>query len=233
MSKTFEETQLPNTNLSYYRIRKWIGTFGLLLPILAPLIAGEKLSSISHYYYTQSGVLFTSLLILIGVFLASYYGYDKVDNIITWVGGLSIALVAIIPTPLEVCCEPYGHPTPICSCETDRLLGFIPPGAIHFGSAVLFFISMAIMLIRQFTKGDLNAPGKTLYNLVYRICGYGILLTLAFAGIMIFGFHADEGTRFIFWVEVVMLVLFAAAWLLKGKVLEDLSDAIDKLRKSS
>lgn len=233
MNKTFEETQQPNTNLSYYRIRKWIGTFGLVLPILAPLIAKEKLSSISHYYYTESGILFTSLLLLIGVFLASYYGYDKVDNIITWIGGLSIALVAIIPTPLELCCEPCRHPTPICSCETDRFLGFIPPGVIHFGSAVLFFISMAVMLIRQFTKGDPNTPGKTLYNFVYRVCGYGILLTLAFAGIMIFCFHADEDTRFIFWVEVVMLVLFATAWLLKGKVLEDLSETIDRFRKLS
>ncbi len=227
MNKTFLDVRGQNTNLSYYRIRKWIGTFGLLLPILTPLLASERLRSISHYYYTESGVLFTSLLTLIAVFLASYYGYDKIDNIISWVGGICIALVAIVPTPLKDCCLGNG-PTPICSCETNVILGFISPGVIHFGSAVLFFICMALMSIRQFTKGDLNKPGKILRNYVYRFCGYGILISLAFAGIMIFGFNADEGTRFIFWVEVVMLVLFAIAWLLKGQVLKDLANTFGR-----
>ncbi|MEQ8243529.1 hypothetical protein [Fulvivirga sp.] len=225
MNKIFQEVKVPNTNLSYFRIRKWIGTFGLLLPILAPLLAKENLSSLSHYYYTESGVLFTSFLILIGVFLASYYGYDNVDNIITWVGGVSIVIVAIVPTPLEVCCLGSG-PTPICSCETIMIWGFIPPGTIHFGSAVIFFISMALMSIRQFTQGDINEPGKKFRNVIYKICGYGILVTLIFSGIMIFGYNVDKGTRFVFWIEVVMLVLFAIAWLFKGQVLKDIENTL-------
>lgn len=230
MNTTFQENKGPNTNLSYYRIRKWIGTFGILLPIFAPIIASEKLTSISHYYYTESGVFFTSLLILIGVFLASYHGYDKVDNIITWVGGISIALVAIIPTPLDECCTVLGGPTPICSCESDRLLGFIPPQIIHFGGAVMFFLCMAIMCIRQFTQGDKSKPGKKWRNLVYKGCGYGILATLVYSGIMIFGDYVSEESRFIFWVEVVMLVLFAVAWLLKGEALKDLENGFKSLQ---
>lgn len=225
MSEQQQDALGINTHLSYYRLRKWIGTFGLLLPILAPLIAKEKLSSISHYYYTEAGVLFTSLLILIGVFLASYKGYDQVDNWITWIGGVAIALVAIVPTPLDLCCLGAG-PTPICSCESDTLLGFIAPNTIHFGSAVLFFFCMAIMSIRQFTKGDLNKPGKKMRNVIYRICGYGMLATLVYAGVVIVGFDAAEGTRLVFWVEVVMLVLFAIAWLLKGQVLRDITTTL-------
>ncbi|NVJ46832.1 MAG: hypothetical protein HWE21_04535 [Cytophagia bacterium] len=230
MNTAFQENQVPNTNLSYYRIRKWIGTFGILLPIFAPIIADEKLTSISHYYYTEAGVFFTSLLILIGVFLASYHGYDKVDNIITWVGGISIALVAIIPTPLDECCTGIG-PTPICSCEGDMLLGFIPPQIIHFGGAVLFFICMAIMCVRQFTQGDKSEPGKKWRNLIYNICGYGIFATLGYSGVMIFGGYVAEESRFIFRVEVVMLVLFAAAWLLKGEALKDIDNGLEFIKE--
>jgi len=185
------------------------------------------LSSISHYYYSVSGIIFTSLLMLIGVFLASYRGYDKIDNAITWIGGVAISLVAIIPTPYENCTD-LG-PTPICVSEHDVIFGFLPVGSIHFGGAVLFFICMAIMSIRQFTQGDLTMPGKKMRNMIYYICGYGILFTIVFAGIMIYGFHKDEGTNFIFWVEVVMLVFFAAAWLLKGKVLNDLKQGLLKM----
>ncbi|MCG8331370.1 MAG: hypothetical protein MI974_27005 [Chitinophagales bacterium] len=216
-----------NINLSYFRIRKWIGTFGVLLPIMAPIISGESLPSISHYYYTVSNILFTSLLILIGVFLASYHGYDKLDNIITWVGGICIIIVAIVPTPLNECCLGTA-PTPICCCESYKVSGLLPIGYIHFGSAVLFFICMAFMSIRQFTKGDTTDKHKKMRNRVYYFCGYGILATIIFAGVMIFAFEADKNTRFIFWVEVVMLVLFAIAWLIKGRALRDVNDYIHK-----
>lgn len=224
-STTTNKDLVQNTNLSYYRIRKWIGTFGVLLPILLPLFSRESLPSISHYYYSVSGIIFTSLLMLIGIFLASYRGYDKVDNAITWIGGISIAMVAIVPTPFSTTVEGLRM-TPIIVEESDKLLNFLPVGSIHFGGAVLFFICMAIMSIRQFTQGDINEPGKKTRNLIYYICGYGILATLVFAAVMIFGFHKDEGTRLVFWVEVVMLVLFAAAWLLKGKALEDVKSML-------
>ncbi|MFY0592949.1 hypothetical protein [Roseivirga sp.] len=210
-----------NTNLSYYRIRKWIGTFGALLPILLPLISAQNLPSISHYYYSVSGIVFTSLLMLIGVFLASYRGYDPFDNAVTWIGGVAIALVAIFPTPYETW-VPGLKSTPIMVLESDILFGFLPIGSIHFGGAVLFFICMALMAIRQFTKGDLSKPGKKLRNLAYYFCGYGILVTLAIAGTILFGFPEKAGTRFVFWIEVVMLALFAGAWLLKGEALKDL-----------
>jgi hypothetical protein len=215
-----------NTNLSYYRIRKWIGIFGLLLPILAPWFAGEQLSSFSAYYYTKSSILFTSTLILIGVFLVAYHGYDQWDNRITWLGGICILVAALVPTPIEACCTRMP-PIPVCPCENaDKLFGFLPHRWIHFYSAAIFFVCMAIMSIRQFTQGALDQPGKKLKNWVYYSCGYGILASIIFGFVMIFIFKADNGTRFIYWMEVFMLELFAIAWLIKGRIIEDILELI-------
>ena len=69
-----------NLQHSDYRIRKLIGTLGLLLPIVLPIAKGEFLASISHYYYhTLSSLIFIIILSSFGLFLLSYRGY-KIDT---------------------------------------------------------------------------------------------------------------------------------------------------------
>ena len=65
---------------SDYRIRKLIGTLGLLLPFMVYFAKGEFLASISHYYYnTLSSLIFIIVLSAFGLFLLSYKGY-KIDT---------------------------------------------------------------------------------------------------------------------------------------------------------
>ena len=209
-----------NTNLTYFTLRKIIGWSGLLLPWLVWLIAWSYQPSISDYYYTRSGILFTSLLTLVGAFLISYRGYDRKtekvsDNIITWVGGILIIIVALVPTPFEwASCY---CPTPICHNST--LWGFI-----HFGSAAGFFACMGYLSIYRFTKGDEPfEKDKRRRNRIYRTCGIGMWVILGIAGILIFIFDiSEEFSHFVFWVEVVLLILFGTSWLVKGKGLVDL-----------
>ena len=219
-TKKTSNTKAVNTNLSYFTLRKSIGWFGLILPWAAWLFAWSYEPSISDFYYTRAGVLFTSVLILVGVFLISYRGYERdtekiSDNIITWVGGGLIIIVALVPTP-------YIHftslpcPTPIC--HADDVMGFV-----HFGSAAGFFACMGYLSIYRFTKGDAANTDKRVRNRIYRFCGWGIWGVLALAGVLIFGFNVDEDwPHLIFWVEVVLLVLFGTSWLVKGKGLVDL-----------
>ena len=48
-------------------------------------------------------------------------------------------------------------------------------------------------------------------------------IVLAMAGILIFGFEIKNSfEHFVFWVEVILLVLFGSSWLVKGKALVDL-----------
>lgn len=218
-----QEARGVNTNLSYYIIREIIGYAGLALPWLLILIAMLHnsswdyfyQSSISHYYYTVSGVLFIGFLTLIGVFLISYRGYEPEegevsDNVITWIGGILILIVAIVPTPYgsTICC-----PTPIC--HNNDLWGYL-----HFGSAVGFFLAMSYMSIKKFTKGDKTpfTPDKIKRNTVYKACGWTMVGILGLAAILILVFKLqDKWNHLVFWIEVLLLTPFGISWLVKGK----------------
>jgi hypothetical protein len=208
-----------NTNLSYFTLRKLIGWLGLVLPWAVWIIAWCDQDSISDYYYTRSGVLFTSVLTLVGTFLISYRGYDKKDemvsdNVLTWIGGILIILVAAVPTPYMG--ELASCPTPICF-EKEFW------GYIHFGSASLFFVVMGYLSAFHFVKGAKPyTPDKIKRNYIYRFCGYGLWVVLALTGVLILLEEQLPIARLVFWSEVALLVLFGASWLVKGKGLVDL-----------
>ncbi|HKK39068.1 MAG TPA: hypothetical protein VJ949_06605 [Cryomorphaceae bacterium] len=209
-----------NTNLSYFTLRKLIGWLGLLLPWAVWAIAGSNENSISDYYYTVSGVLFTSVLTLVGAFLISYRGYDKADetlsdNVLTWIGGILILIVAAIPTPYDG--GAGGCPTPICLVNDAW-------GWVHFGAAVLFFVTMGHMSAFHFTKGNKPFTAQKLKrNQIYRFCGYGMWVVLLITGILWILEDRIPIPRLIFWSEVILLVLFGTCWLVKGKGLVDLN----------
>jgi hypothetical protein len=209
----------PNTNLSYFTLRKIIGYSGLLLPFICWAFAWKYESSISDYYYTRSGVFFTSILTLCGAFLIAYRGEEQFeetisDNIITWIAGILIFIVAFVPTPFSTESPCNCGPTPICHCS--NILGWI-----HFGSAALFFLSMGYLSIFRFRR-DKNPEDrqKVVRYFIYLICGIVIWAVLLFAGFMIFFFDVKD--HFVFWIEVVLLLSFGISWLVKGKALVDL-----------
>ena len=76
-----------NPALSYRNLRAIIGYIGLTLPVvllLAGIADGHLESSISTYYYTKVGNVFTGALCVIGIFLLAYRLTSwAVDNIAT------------------------------------------------------------------------------------------------------------------------------------------------------
>ena len=210
-----------NTNLSYFTLRKIIGWTGLLLPWIVWAAAWSYENSLSAYYYTRANVLFTGILILCGVFLISYKGYQKKeekisDNIITWIAGILILIVVAIPAQYNDFAS-GDCPTPVC--HGNALLG-----GIHFGCAAIFLVAIGYLSIFNFTRG--NKPfteGKIKRNRIYRICGYGMWVTLGVAGIMLFILNMGERwPRLILWVEIIDLLFFGVSWLVKGKALSGL-----------
>lgn len=212
-----------NTNLSYFRIRKIIGYLGAFLPYMVAGVAREWLPSVSDYYYSVSSVIFTGTLMLTGVFLMSYRGYQDpnevfTDNIITNIGGFLLVIVAFVPTPYYGnCIDEICEVMPVCHCSNGW-------GVVHFFSASGFFLLMAYLSLFHFTRGSeegLRESGKQFRNIIYRVCGIGIISVLAVTAFVIFVLEANVFHNFTYWMEAIMLFFFGISWWVKGKGLTD------------
>lgn len=202
-------------------LRTLIGVLGVLLPILLVLFSdnctNKPLESISHYYYTNSGTLFSVVLSLLGVFLILYIK----DFILSTVAGVFGICVAFFPTSWldDTCC--------IVNLADDNLrIGF------HYFSAAVFLFILGYMSFFHFTKLDEEEKAidvkNVSYSKLYRICGLFIFLSIAIIGLRALGnvkfleealeafskFYDDWNLTF--WFEVIALESFGIAWLIRG-----------------
>ena len=197
--------------ISYLGLRKAIGLIGLLLPFVLALgklvIDGPGLkTSISAYYYTSLGNVFVGSLCAIGVFLISYRGYDRRDEIAGRLACLFAVTAALFPTTPD-----------------DTLTGsWTSP--IHFTAASLLFLTLAYFSLRLFRRTDPSkppTPQKLKRNKVYAVCGYLILASIAGAGAS-FLFRATPFFHLykpVFWFESLAVVSFGVSWLTKGEAI--------------
>lgn len=225
---TLETKNIRNSNLSYLALRKWLGILGLALPFLVYTFNGFELkSSISHFYYSGSSVVFTGFMVTFGIFLLFYPGRvdesDKIsDNWITSIGGIGAILTALIPTAY---CSLSNAPIKI----TDELLHFCDGeglttqfihnnsifGTIHLSCAAIFLILMGYMSFARFTKGN-TTPNKKVF---YRFCAIMVWIPLLILGIE-FTFKIKWTMYDVYFLECISLGFFGMAWLVKGKALK-------------
>jgi len=203
----------------YLRIRNLCGLLGVILPWLALFSAGiaehpsnEWWWSISATYYQSPalvGVLVPAALVLI-----SYIGYDNVDNFITSLSG-TFGL-GIVLFPCKVSWLPDGTPVGFFQLPIEI------SNTVHTVCAALFFMTIAINSICQFTKsGPVMTDRKRIRNRIYRICGYGMLvLELAFVVVRLLGAPGYV----VMILEILLLHLFGFAWLVKGEAFPFLND---------
>lgn len=218
---------------SYLRIRKLIGTLGIVLPILVYLFHKDLLASISHYYYTESAVFFIAILSAFGFFLISYRGYDKdpsremlSDNIITNISGFAVLIVVLIPTSCSESGSDIISDT-ICNTENYPMFGHNQSlwNTIHLVSAAIFLFTMGWMSVFRFTRTS-NKEDKKYENSVYKCCGYTVWACIAILLVQFIGekFGANlHVTKYdVFILETVSVGAFGLSWLIKGKALEDI-----------
>lgn len=209
--------QQPGSNgslvLSYLGLRKAVGIIGTALPFV--LAFGKILfespgiqSSISSYYHTGMRDVFVGSLCAIAVFLMSYRGYERKDDI---AGDLACAFalgVALFPTTPEVNATPQ-----------DKIIG-----ALHLVFAACFLLTLAFFCLALFRKTD---PTKTptrrklQRNAVYTLCGYTILACLALVVVVAFMSSDSPVKRLdpVFWLESIAVVAFGVSWLTKGEAI--------------
>lgn len=232
--------------ISYLSLRKAIGWLGMSMPFI--LLIGNYLinkldllnnkffvnldcsevytsanffkSSISHYYYSTVGELFTGILIAVAIFMFSYRGNKKrigefglSDKALTNVVGLTALGVVVFPTGST-------------GCITDNLRTFISTtntGYIHFTMATVFFVALSFMCIFNFRRTeDIVSFGKKKNHGTFLVCGIGMLSCIIL--IFIYSVWLENETMWldnlnpIFWLETIALIFFAISWLIKGQV---------------
>jgi hypothetical protein len=192
-------------------LRKAIGIIGISLPFVLAL--GKMLldspgiqDSISAYYYTIMRDVFVGSLCAIAVFLMSYRGYERRDDV---AGDIACAFalgVALFPT------TPAGQATSAT-------------GAIHLACAAGFFLTLAyfsLVLFRMTAPGGTPTPRKLQRNRVYTVCGYTILASIAMIVVVLVLFPPDAPIRKLdplFWLESLAVVAFGVSWLTKGEAI--------------
>lgn len=203
--------------LSYLGLRKAVGYIGTALPLVLAVgriaLHGSGIeNTLSAYYYTAMRDVFVGSLWAIAVFLLSYRGHDRRDDLAGNLACLFGLGVALLPT---------APPRNATALEQWISVG-------HFASAALFLSTLAYFSLVLFRK---SAPGKEMTsrkhqrNIVYAVCGYAMLVCLAAIALL----HVLPGnlpahpSRPVFWLESLAIVAFGVSWLTKGQaILKDL-----------
>ena len=194
--------------ISYYALRILIGATGILLPLL--LIIGNVIAnntfqiefSVSDYYDNNTaGDILVGVLFVLGFFLMTYKGYEKIDSRIANLGCVFALGVALFPTT-----------------SSNHIVHIM-----HFVFAVLLFTVFIVFSIYLFRKTDPKAvrtKQKDKRNRVYLACG--IIMILCIAGIavsMIWLEKVSATYHLVFWFESVALIAFGSSWVVKAEFL--------------
>lgn len=200
----------------FKRIRNLIGFLGMVLPWLALIstfIYGKfnNLPSEFWYNYSISGTYYVSpvlagILTAASIVLICYKGYDWRDELITTISGIFGLVIVLFP------CASILESGRVGLFQLDMNISNI----IHNIAAAIFFILLAINSLFLFTLGDSNTKQKKKRNLIYRICGIGMVIS---ALLILFPI---PGKFFI--AEAIALTFFGISWLVKGEVFNMLSD---------
>lgn len=204
------KTVSDNLVHNYLFLRRAIGFLGIALPFVLVfgkvlVDGGGLLNSISGYYYSGMRDVWVGTMCAIGVFLLSYRGYGRVDDIAGNIAAVAAVGVALFPT------------TPAGGSPTDVIIG-----TLHLGFAAVFFLTLAFFCLVLFTKSDKENPGsrKPARNRLYVASGVVILVCLAF--IVLCSWLFDDVTKALYpalWLESAAILAFGVAWLTKGGTL--------------
>lgn len=209
---------------SFLSLREAIGILGLILPVAlllwtVTLGGGVMRPSISAYYYTPMGGVFTGIMAAIAVFLWSYRGYAPApgevisDRATARIAALGAGIVALSPVA-----PPEG-----ATYQPALLQNLLHPsgaGLLHNAGALLFFGALAVFSLVLFRR---SAPGpvstrKRRENRIYLICG--LVIVGAIVAIALVSLRGGSGA--VFWLESGAVLGFALSWLVKGDALRPL-----------
>jgi len=205
----------PPEIASYRNQRRGVGILGIILPFALIIISftlgcTQIQPSISQYFYTTAGMLLVGVLCAVGLFLISYKGPQKIDDVVTNFAGVCALGIAFLPTGTDL----NSHFLLFTYSENKTI------ALAHYLFAALFFVSLAANSYFLFTRSDnsLITEQKQTRNKIYRTCGILMLIFAALiplGNINLFKQYLD-GPYTTFILESLALITFGISWLIKG-----------------
>jgi hypothetical protein len=191
-----------NPALSYRNMRAIIGYVGLALPVvllLSGAVDGHVESSLSAYYYTKAGNVFTGALCVIGVFLLAYRLTSwAVDNIATSLAGIAALGVA------------FFHAAP-----QNATLNQLRLADVHLTCATALFILLGAISLFMFPQ-DVLSTEQWRAN-CYRALGALIWLAIVLMPTLNWLASSFYDSNHVFLIlETVCVMAFAVSFILKG-----------------
>jgi hypothetical protein len=217
MMKITNERESPEV-ISYMTTRRAIGLLGMMLPVallLGGMVLGYKqmMPSMSHYYYTYMVTVFTGTLCAVGLFLFTYKGFGKLDDIATNFAGICAFGIALFPTG--------ALPEALKNDSIYRSDIHFPSDALHYGFAALFFVTLSLISLFLFTqsKDKSITHEKKVRNRIYRTCGVLMILFVVLVPVAA-KIEALKSYNPTFWLELASLWAFGFSWLTKGDLIK-------------
>lgn len=222
--------------ISYHKLQQTVGWIALLMPAAVRLVAyfAEGIfttNSISAYYYTDLRDVFVGSLVAGGIVLAFFRSGDPRDGwsrCDAWAARLAgLAAIGIALFPMDIAAGVLDSPGTANADSEIRMVealraGVHGPIGYHFGFVTVFFVLTFYLVAFAFRANTASAPTpeKLQRNKVYVACG--ALMGGAFLWIGALWLSGRQAS--IFWPELLAVVSFSAAWLVKGQlVLKDAS----------
>lgn len=193
------------------RLRCLLGWLGMLLPWLAVILMRGFPPSISVTYYgpTENPTVYNNatiavFMIILGAaafLLISYRGYGRTDDILNTCAGVAGLLICLFP-----CGTKIDGTTPVGTFGVPVSASNI----VHTAAAFVFFALLSFNSLFLFTKsGGFVTENKQKRNLIYRICGIGMLAS--FLLLLFPAFYIR-----VWLVETVALTFFGISFLTKA-----------------
>lgn len=188
--------------LSYRNMRAIIGYVGLTLPVVLLLTGaadGHIESSLSAYYYTRAGNVFTGALCVIGVFLLAYrLTAWAVDNIATTLAGIAAIGVA------------FFHAAP-----DNATLSQLRLADVHLACAAALFILLGAISLFIFPRD--TVPGQRWRAAWYMALGALIWLSIILMAVLNSLAASFYGSYHVFIIlETICVTAFSVSFILKG-----------------
>lgn len=215
-------------DVSYLNLRLCIGVLGVALPFILRIgsaIFPPDPYSVSAYYYSAERNILVASLCVLGTFLLTYQGYDKLDSRITNVCGAATIGVALFPTsnpgfkPAWV-----GHVHPVVAgiaLAGQALMALQFTQSAPRDERARWLDDVKRMLGALIFRYTPRVHGKKLTrNRIYSACAWLIIIGVVLA--LAQNFLPDSvktETQWLFWFESLSIASFGVAWLVKGGTL--------------